>query len=278
MYMATIAVIGAVRPGFLPTAPRASWAERLRGAREIWAPLALFVFAIGGLYGGLFTPTGASGALLLSVARRRMSRADTLAVLLQATRTAAAVFTVLIGAILFGYFLAMTQTPQRVTEFITGLGLARDRVPAVLMLMHLALGRLMDAMATTILAVPIIFSGGHRTGVRPGMVRRDHCHDSGIGADPSAGRGPRVRHQYGREGRQLCNDLAGRAAVRADRYHPIGGADRIPGNRDVADRADVAGLAARALARRCLCSVMADHGGNDQSFATWYYTSSAFPT
>jgi C4-dicarboxylate transporter DctM subunit len=162
MYMATIAVIGAVRPGFLPTAPRASWAQRLRGAREIWAPLALFVFVIGGLYGGLFTPTeaggvGAGGAFLLSVARRRLSRADTLAALLQATRTAAAVFTVLIGAILFGYFLAVTQTPQRVTEFITDLGLGRYGVLAVLMLMYLALGCLMDAMAMIILTVPIIF-------------------------------------------------------------------------------------------------------------------------
>jgi C4-dicarboxylate transporter, DctM subunit len=162
MYMATIAVIGAARPGFLPTARRASWAERLHGAREIWAPLALFVFVIGGLYGGLFTPTeaggvGAGGAFLLSVARRRLSRADTLAALLQATRTAAAVFTVLIGAILFGYLLAVTQTPQRVTEFITGLGLGRYGVLAVLMLMYLALGCLMDAMAMIILTVPIIF-------------------------------------------------------------------------------------------------------------------------
>jgi len=162
MYMATIALIVAVRPGFLPAAPRSSWAERRHTAREIWAPLALFVFVIGGLYGGLFTPTeaggvGAGGAFLLSLARRRLSGADVLASLLQATRTAAAVFTVLIGAILFGYFLAVTQTPQRVTEFITDLGLGRYGVLAVLMLMYLALGCLMDAMAMIILTVPIIF-------------------------------------------------------------------------------------------------------------------------
>ena len=67
---------------------------------------------------------GAGGAALISLARGRLSRADLLASLLQATRTAAAVFTVLIGAILFGYFLTVTQTPQKVTEFITGLGLS----------------------------------------------------------------------------------------------------------------------------------------------------------
>jgi tripartite ATP-independent transporter DctM subunit len=162
MYMATIGIIGRLRPRFLPAAPRSSWAERRGAAREVWAPLALFVFVIGGLYGGLFTPTeaggmGAGGAFLISVARRRLSRADILESLLQATRTAAAVFTVLIGAILFGYFLTVTQTPQNVTAFITGLGLGRYGVLAVIMVMYLALGCLMDAMAMIILTVPIIF-------------------------------------------------------------------------------------------------------------------------
>ncbi|HEY1411432.1 MAG TPA: TRAP transporter permease [Rhodopila sp.] len=162
MYMATIAVIGAVRPGFLPTSPPSSWAERWQAMREVWAPLLLFVFVIGGLYGGLFTPTeaggmGAGGAALISVVRGRLSRADLLASLLQATRTAAAVFTVLIGAMLFGYFLTVTQTPQKVTEFITGLGLSPIGALVLIMLMYLVLGCLMDAMAMVILTVPIIF-------------------------------------------------------------------------------------------------------------------------
>ena len=54
MYMATIGIIGAVRPTYLPAAPRSSWGERLQGLREVWAPLLLFAFVIGGLYGGLF--------------------------------------------------------------------------------------------------------------------------------------------------------------------------------------------------------------------------------
>jgi C4-dicarboxylate transporter DctM subunit len=77
--------------------------------------------------------------------------------LLQATRTAAAVFTVLIGALLFGYFLTITQTPQHVTAFLTGLGVGRYGVLALILLMYLALGCLMDAMAMIILTVPIVF-------------------------------------------------------------------------------------------------------------------------
>jgi tripartite ATP-independent transporter DctM subunit len=162
MYITTIVLLGWLRPGFLPSGTRASWKERLESMREVWAPLLLFVFVIGGLYGGLFTPTeaggmGAGGAFLIGVLRGRLSRKDIRASLLQATRTAAAVFTVLIGALLFGYFLTVTQTPQKVTMFLTGLGLGRYGVLALIMLMYLLLGCLMDALAMVILTVPIMF-------------------------------------------------------------------------------------------------------------------------
>ena len=162
MYMTTIAAICRLRPHFLPIAPRSSWDERLAGLRDVWAPILLFVFVIGGLYGGVFTPTeaggvGASGAFLLGVLRGRLDRAGIRTSLLQATRTAAAVFTVLIGALLFGYFLTITQVPQKVTGFLTGLGVGTYGVLALIMLMYLVLGCLMDAMAMIILTVPIIF-------------------------------------------------------------------------------------------------------------------------
>jgi tripartite ATP-independent transporter DctM subunit len=162
MYMVTVLLIGVLRPNFLPATPRHSWAERFQGLRDIWATLLLFVFVIGGLYGGLFTPTeaggmGAGGAFLIGIVRGRLKRADIRRSLLQATRTGAAVFTVLIGALLFGYFLTVTQTPQKVTEFLTGLGLGRYGILTLIMLMYLVLGCLMDALAMVILTIPIIF-------------------------------------------------------------------------------------------------------------------------
>jgi C4-dicarboxylate transporter, DctM subunit len=166
MYMITIAIIGWVKPGFLPAGRPTPWNERLAALKDIWAPLLLFIFVIGGLYGlpflPRFTPTeaggvGASGAFLIGVLSGRLNKDGILTSLLQATRTAAAVFTVLIGALLFGYFLTITQTPQKVTEFLTALGLGKYGVLALIMLMYLLLGCLMDAMAMIILTIPIIF-------------------------------------------------------------------------------------------------------------------------
>ena len=162
MYMATISIIGALRPGFLPAGPRSSWRERLAGVREVWATVLLFAFVIGGIYGGMFTATeaagmGAGGAFIIGIVRGRLSRADILRSLLEATRTTAAVFTVLIGAILFGYFLTITQTPQKVSEFLGALGLGAYGILALIMLMYLVLGCLMDALAMIILTIPIVF-------------------------------------------------------------------------------------------------------------------------
>ena len=162
MYVLTIFIIVKVRPDWLPRGKSTSWAERFAGLKDVWAPLVLFVFVIGGLYGGFFTPTeaggvGATGAFLLGVLRGKLDRAKTQEALLSATRTAAAVFTVLIGALIFGYFLTITQVPQKLTGFLTEMGLGRYEVLALIMVMYLILGCLMDAMAMIILTVPIIF-------------------------------------------------------------------------------------------------------------------------
>jgi C4-dicarboxylate transporter, DctM subunit len=162
MYMITITIIGFARPGFIPAGEPTSWKERLAAVRDVWAVLLLFIFIIGGLYGGLFTATeaagaGAGGAFIIGLVRGRLSGADILRSLLETTRTTAAVFTVLIGALLFGYFLTVTQTPQKLTEFLTSLGIGAYGVLALIMIMYLVLGCLMDALAMIILTVPIVF-------------------------------------------------------------------------------------------------------------------------
>ena len=162
LYVITIMIIVRVRPDWLPRGEQKSWGERFRGLKDVWAPLVLFMFVIGGLYGGFFTPTeaggvGASDAFLLGVLRGKLDKAGIREALLSATRTAAAVFTVLIGALLFGYFLTITQVPQKLTEMLMGLGVGRYGVLAMIMVMYLVLGCLMDAMAMIILTVPIIY-------------------------------------------------------------------------------------------------------------------------
>ena len=212
--------------------------------RDIWSPLLLFVFVIGGLYGGVFTPTeaggmGAGGAFLIGVLRGKLDMAGIRASLLQATRTAAAVFTVLIGALLFGYFLTITQTPQKVTEFLTGLGIGRYGVLALIMVMYLVLGCLMDAMAMIILTVPIIFPVITGLGFDPIWFGVIIVMTVELGPHPSAGRHECLRHQVGHSRDQLLDDLSRRNPVHCRRHGAARDPDRVSDYRSVAAGADV---------------------------------------
>ena len=172
LHMTTIFIIGRVRPNFLPQGPASTWRARLLATKDVWSPLLLFLFVIGGLYGGFFVPTeagavGAIGAFLIGVIRGKLDREGILQSLLQATRTAAAVFTVLIGALFFGRFLTITQTPQHVTEFFLNLGVGPYGVLALILAMYIVLGCLMDALAMIILTVPIVFPAIQALGFDP---------------------------------------------------------------------------------------------------------------
>ena len=162
MYMITITIIGYVRPGFLPAGQKTPWSERLgalqgylgdaaavrvRDRRALRRPV--HRHRSRGRGRGRRVPDRPLARQALRTGHPRA--------LLETTRTTAAVFTILIGALLFGYFLTITQTPQKVTEFLTGLGIGPYGVLTLIMLMYLVLGCLMDALAMIILTVPIIF-------------------------------------------------------------------------------------------------------------------------
>lgn len=162
MYMLAISLIGRFKPGYLPDGPRASIGEQLVALRDVWATIVLFCFVIGGLYGGFFTPAesgamGAAGALVIGLVRRRLSLAAIRKALVDTTRVTASIFTILIGALLFGYFLALTQTPQAITSFLANSGVGAYGVLALILLMYLLLGCVMDSMAMIVLTLPIVF-------------------------------------------------------------------------------------------------------------------------
>jgi len=159
MYMATVRI--AYRRS-LPAGESIPWRERLGSLRGVWAVGVLFILIIGGIYRGVVTPTeaAAAGAFLtgvIGVLRRRLDRRRIIACLAEALRTTVAIFTILIGALLFGYFLAITQTPQKITAFLVALELGSYGTLALILALFVLLGCVLDAMAMIILLVPIVF-------------------------------------------------------------------------------------------------------------------------
>jgi C4-dicarboxylate transporter DctM subunit len=169
MYMGTIVLIGS---DDMPQGERHSWRERFVSLRGVWPALTLFVFVIGGIYGGVFTVTeaagvGAMGALLIGVAQGRLGPAAIMDCLVGALRTTSAIFMVVIGAYLFGYFLTVSQTPQHIIDFLVHLPVGPYGVLVLVLAVYFVLGALMDELAMVLITVPIVFPAMMQLGFDP---------------------------------------------------------------------------------------------------------------
>ena len=162
MYTLTVQLIAFFEPDAVPAGERYSWRERWRSLRDVWAVVLVFLFVIGGIYGGVFTPTeaasmGAGGIFLVAIARRSLTRRQLIDCLVETVRTTGALFTILIGALLFGFFLAVTQTPQKLSDLLLALPLGPHGVLVVLLLFYLVMGCFMESLALVLLTVPIVY-------------------------------------------------------------------------------------------------------------------------
>ena len=162
MYMAAVQGVAVVRPEWVPAGERSDWRTRFASLRTVWPILVVFAFVIGGIYGGVFTPTeaaamGAAAVGLIAFAIGRMSIGRLLGCLREALITTGALFIVLIGAILFSRFLTITQFPQQVAETLLSLDLGRYGTLALIILFYVILGCFMEAMAIILLTVPVFF-------------------------------------------------------------------------------------------------------------------------
>lgn len=138
-----------------------SWSERLRSLRGILGVLAIFGLVIGGIYGGVFTPVEAGGVgafatLCIALFRRRLTWGGFTSALLSMGRVVGMIFMIFIGAMVFSVFLTATGLPKALANAIGALPIPRYGVLALLLLMYLPLGCLLEPMSMLVLTVPIL--------------------------------------------------------------------------------------------------------------------------
>lgn len=136
--------------------------ETLRSAALKFIPiLVLITLVLGGLYGGLFTPTeagavGAAGALVIALLRRRLDWRKLWNVLTETGYVSVSVLFLIISAMLYSRMLALTGMPAAVTESITSLGLGPWGFLGAYLLIVLALGCIIDSVSIMLIMLPIV--------------------------------------------------------------------------------------------------------------------------
>ena len=149
-------------PGAGPPGQRTGWRERWRAVRDVWAVAALFVFVMGGIYGGLFTATegagmGAFGAMTFALWRRALGWRTLYAALLESARTTAMLFMILIGALIFAEFVNITTMPGDLKDFVTRFDVHPTLVMLAICGIYVVLGTAMEELSMVLLTLPVFF-------------------------------------------------------------------------------------------------------------------------
>lgn len=146
-----------------PREPRSSHAEKMKSLREnIWG-LFLPVIIIGGIYTGIFTPTEAAAvgtvyALAITFFVYRSVTIQDMPAILRATiKTSCMIFSIMIGAMLFGYILTILQVPQALMRLVTEGDMNRWIVMLGINIMLLILGCVLETVSIILITLPMLY-------------------------------------------------------------------------------------------------------------------------
>ncbi|MFZ4807546.1 MAG: TRAP transporter large permease [Hyphomicrobiaceae bacterium] len=161
-YSVVIMLVTRSNPNIAPIQERIDIGGRIAAFKLIWPAILVLGLVIGGIYGGIFTPTeaaavGAIAMLVIGVLQGRLGVWEIKAAIIDSASTSAMIFIILLGAEVFDAFLALSQLPAKAAELVGGSGLPPYAIMALLMLFYILLGAVMDELAMILLTLPVFF-------------------------------------------------------------------------------------------------------------------------
>jgi tripartite ATP-independent transporter DctM subunit len=161
-YVATIFILCALHPHYGPRGPKTTVVEKMRSLKGTWPVLALFLLVIGGIYGGIFTPTeagavGAVGSIVIIFLMQRMNLTEFTTSTLDAVKLTGMIFVLVIGAFVFAHFLAMTKLPFYLSDLVVGISVNRYMALVVIVFLYIILGMFLEIFSCIVLTVPILY-------------------------------------------------------------------------------------------------------------------------
>jgi tripartite ATP-independent transporter DctM subunit len=161
-YCLVIALVVRRDPAAGPAHPPVAADARWRALVLVWPALVVALVVVGGIYGGIFTPTegasvGAVSMFAIGVLRGSLPWREIKASLLQTAETSALIFAILLGAEVFNAFLALSQLPTQAASLLGEAGLPPYAILIVLLAFYILLGAVMDELAMILLTLPVFF-------------------------------------------------------------------------------------------------------------------------
>lgn len=161
-----------IDPKVAPRSERSPWKARMRTLPDIFWTLVVFCVVVGGIMTGFFTPTeaGAVGTfalLVLAVVKKDLGFKGYTQSVTEALRTAGMILMLIAGSVILGHFIAVTNIPQNIADWMVSLPLNRYLVLLMICLVYLFGGSFIDDLAFMILATPIFYPAVQKLGFDP---------------------------------------------------------------------------------------------------------------
>jgi C4-dicarboxylate transporter DctM subunit len=169
--MIAIYVVAIVKK--LPRQPKASWVERLNYFRKAMWGLLLILIVLGGIYGGVFTPTEAAAvaavyaAFIAVFVYRDLRIPDVPRVLVDSSKVTVMLMFIIANAFLFAHVLTTEQIPQSIARELVAMGLQPWQFLLIVNVILLIAGNFMEPSAIILILVPILFPIAIQLGIDP---------------------------------------------------------------------------------------------------------------
>jgi tripartite ATP-independent transporter DctM subunit len=161
IFMIYIAVRVVVNPQLAPKEEAFSFKRALSGLKDIWPIAILMLIVLGGIFGGLMTPTeaaaiGASAALILALGLRRLTWQVLRKSLATSIETTCMVLFIVLAASLFASFLGRMRAPEAFSALILDANLPAMAILLLIYLLYLFLGCFIDGISMMVLTLSTI--------------------------------------------------------------------------------------------------------------------------
>lgn len=167
-----VTYIGAVRLGFKRT-KMASFKVRMQKFKEAFWALMLIIIVIGGIYGGLFTPTeaGAASAVYAFVVSvfiyKDLKLKDMYPIILEAAMTSSMIFFIIANAMIFSHFLTDESIPQTITQMILNANVGPLMFLVIVNILLFLMGQFMEPSSVVMITVPLLLPIAMSLGIDP---------------------------------------------------------------------------------------------------------------
>ncbi|MBJ6371875.1 TRAP transporter large permease [Sedimentitalea arenosa] len=161
-YVIAISIYVRLYPGSAGTRPPVPMRERFSALFKVWPVLMVFLLVVGGIYLGWFTPTegaavGAAGTGVIALLNGGLNWSTLMDSFMVTARSTSMIFFIVLGAGFYNGFLALTQVPQELSNYVVSQGFSPWAVLCLILVFYLLFGCLMDSLSMILLTIPIFF-------------------------------------------------------------------------------------------------------------------------